>query len=107
MAAEVALADEAARRAVEDGTPALQLADAIGGVLGVQLGHAPAVEELATPHGVAKVDAPVVLRCDVAERRRAAAFGHDGVRLAEQRFAHQAGRQTLAAALDCSAQSGA
>ena len=90
MAAEVALQDLAVLGAVEDRAPGFELADAGRGFLGVQFGHAPVVEVLAAAHGVGEVDPPVVAVVDVAHRRRHAAFGHDGVRLAEQRLADQA-----------------
>src|SRR5262249_33846225 len=51
VAAEVALEDAAVLRAVEDGAPRLQFADAGGGLLGVELGHAPVVDVLAAAHG--------------------------------------------------------
>ena len=92
VAAEVALEDAAVLRAIEDRAPRLELADAVGRFLGVQLGHAPVVQVLAAAHRVGEVDLPVVAVVDVAERRGDAAFGHDGVRLAEQRLADQADR---------------
>ena len=45
--AEVTLADLAVLGAVEQRAPGLQLPDPVGGLLGVQLGHPPVVEELA------------------------------------------------------------
>jgi hypothetical protein len=60
-----------------------------GRFLGVQLGHAPVVDVLAAAHRVGEVHLPVVAVVDVAHRGRHAALGHDGVRLAEQRFADQ------------------
>ncbi len=87
VAAEVALADPAVRRAVEEGAVGLELPDPVGRLLGVQLGHPPRVEELAAAHRVAEVHLPAVLAVDVAHARRDAALGHDGVRLAEQRLA--------------------
>ena len=55
----------------------------------MQLRHAPVVEHLAATHGVAEVDLPVVLFVDVAHRSSDAAFGHDGVGLAEEGLAHE------------------
>ena len=81
---EVALQNAAVLCAVEQRAPLLQLAHAVGRLLGVQLGHAPVVEELSAAHGVAEVDHPVVVGVDVGHRRRTAALGHDGVRLAEE-----------------------
>ena len=89
VAAEVALEDPAVVRAVEERAPGLELADAIGRFLGVQLGHPPVVHVLAAAHRVGEMHLPVVAVVDVAERRRHAAFGHDGVRLAQERLAEQ------------------
>ena len=89
MAAEIALQNPAVLGAVEHRAPGFQFADAVRRFLGVQFGHAPVVEVLAAAHGVGEMDAPVVAVVDVAQRRRHAAFGHDGVRLAQQRFADQ------------------
>ena len=77
MAAEVALADLAVGRAVEQGAPLLQLVDPFRRFFGVQLGHAPVVEELAAPHGVPEMDLPIVLGPEVAQRGRDAALGHN------------------------------
>ena len=87
VAAEVALADPAVLGAVEQRAVGLELPDAVGRLLGVQLGHPPVVEELAAAHRVAEVHLPVVVAVDVAHRGGAAALGHDRVRLAEQRLA--------------------
>ena len=62
VAAEVALADLAVLRAVEQRAVGLQLPDPVRRLLGVQLGHPPVVEELAAAHGVAEVHLPVVVR---------------------------------------------
>ena len=91
MAAEVALADQAVGGAVEQGAPLLQLPHPLGRLLGVQLGHAPVVEQLAAAHGVAEVDLPVVFGLQVAHGRGDAALGHHGVRLAEQALADDGG----------------
>ena len=104
VAAEVALQDAAVRRAVEHRAPRLELADAVGRFLGVQLGHAPVVDVLAAAHGVGEVDPPVVAVVDVGERRGDAAFGHDRVRLAEQRLADEADRDARRRRLDGGAQ---
>ena len=90
MTAEIALRNLAFLGAIEHGAPGLELADARGRFLGVQLGHAPVVDVLAAAHRIGKVDLPAVAIVDVTHRRRHAALGHDGVRLAEQRFADQA-----------------
>ncbi len=107
VAAEVALQDAAVLGAIEDGAPGLELAHAVGRLLGVQLGHAPVVQVLAAAHGVGEVDLPAVAIVDVGHRRRHAALGHDGVGLAEQRLADQADRDAGGRGLDGRAQAGA
>ena len=92
VAAEVALQDPPVGRAVEQRSPLFELEDAIRRLHRMELGHAPVVQHLAAAHRVAEMDLPVVLRPDVAECRGDAAFGHHGVRLAEERLADDAGR---------------
>src|SRR5262245_40636488 len=92
MAAEVALKDAAILGAVEDGSPFLQFANTVGGLLGVQLGHAPVVYVLSAAHGISEVNLPVVAVIDVGERGGNAALRHDRVRFAEQRFADEPDR---------------
>jgi hypothetical protein len=88
MAAEVPLENPAVLRPVEYGAPGLELADAIGRLLRVQLRHAPVVHVLAAAHRIGEVDLPAVavvhIRHHIRQRRRDAAFGHDGVSLAEK-----------------------
>ena len=91
MAAEIALQDTAIGCAIEKRAPGFEFAHAVGRFLGVEFGHAPVVEVLAAAHGVGKVDAPVVAIVHVGERGRDAAFGHDGVGFAEQRFGDDGG----------------
>ena len=100
MAAEVALQDAAVLRAIEHGAPGLELADAVGRFLRVQLRHAPVVHVLAAAHRVGEVDLPVVAVVDVGERGGDAAFGHHRVRLAEQRLADEADRTPAGRGLD-------
>ena len=89
MAAEVTLKDPSVRRAIEDRAPRFELADAIGRFPRVQFGHAPVVDVLTAAHRVGEVHFPAVAIVDVGERRGDAAFGHDRVRLAEERLADQ------------------
>ena len=107
VAAEVALEDAAIFRAIEDGPPGFEFTDAVRRFLGVQLGHAPVVDVLAAAHRVGEVDLPVVAVIDVGQGRRDAALGHDGVRLAQQRFAHQADGDAGRGRFDGGPQSGA
>ena len=52
--------------------------------------HAPVVQILAAAHGVGEMNPPVVALVHIGQCRRDAAFRHDGMRFAEQRFAHYA-----------------
>ena len=92
VAAEITLQDAAVRGAVEERAPGFQLANAGGRFLGMQLGHAPAIQVLAAAHGVGKMDAPIVAVVNVRQRRGDSALGHDGVGLAEQGFRDQTQR---------------
>jgi len=107
MPTEVALQDQAILGAIEQRAPLLELEDAIRRFLRVQLGHAPVVEQLAAAHGVAEVDAPVVLLPHVAERGRDAALGHDRVGLAEKRLADERGARAPGGGFDRRAEPGA
>ncbi len=98
--AEVALQDPAVRRAVEQRPPLLEFEDAVGCLEGVDLSHAPVVEHLAAAHGVAEVDLPVVLWPHAGEGGGDAAFGHDGVGLAEEGLAHKGSPGAHLARLD-------
>jgi hypothetical protein len=83
MAAEVALENFAVRGAVEHGSPGFELADARRSFLGVELGHAPVVEILASAHGIGEVDSPVVAIVHVAHGGGHSAFGHHGMSFSE------------------------
>ncbi len=84
VATERALRHQTVGRTVKDGAPVLELARAVRGLLGVQFGHPPVVEVLASEQRVLEVDTPTVRRDDVAERGGEAALGHDRVGLAQQ-----------------------
>jgi hypothetical protein len=103
---EVTLEDSPVRRAVEEGPPLLQLLHPIRGFHGVELRHAPLVQIAAALHGVAEVNLPVVSGLHVSERGGDTSLGHDGVRLAEERLAHQTHARALGAGLDGRAQTG-
>jgi len=107
VAAEIALEDAAVLGAVEKRAPGFQFADAIGRFLGVQLGHAPIVQVLAAPHRVGEMDFPVVPLIHVGQRRRNAALGHDGMSLAQERFADHAHGHTCGGGFYGRAQSSA
>ena len=89
VAAERPLEDPAVPRPVEGGAPALQLANPRGRLLGVELRHAPVVEQRATLHRVAEVRLPGVLCRHVGERGGHPALGHHRVGLAQQRLADE------------------
>ena len=107
VAAEVTLQDQPVLGPVEQGPPLLELADPVGRLLGVELGHPPVVEHLAAAHGVPEVDLPVVLLVDVPEGRGHATFGHHRVGLAQQGLADQRGAQSPGPGLDRRPQPGA
>ena len=101
------LVDAALPGAVEHGAPPLQLEHALRRFLGVQLRHAPVVDELAALHRVGEVDLPRVLVGDVVHRRRDPALGHHRVGLAEQRLADDQHARAGLRRRDRAAQAGA
>ena len=94
------LADPPVLGAVEQGAVGLELPHPVRGFLRVQFGHPPVVEELAAAHGVGEMHLPAVLGVRVAHRGRAAALGHHGVGLAEQRLGHDGHPQAAFPGLD-------
>ena len=84
VAAEVTLKDFAFFRPIEYGSPSLELADAGGRLLGMDLRHARVIHVLAAAHGVGKMNLPVVALIHIRERRRDSPFGHDRMSFAEQ-----------------------
>jgi hypothetical protein len=96
VSAKRSLQDVARACAVKQSSPLFQLTYTIRRFLRVDLGHAPVIEKFAATHRVAEVCAPIVGRVDVRHRRCDAAFGHDGVRFPEQRFANDADARALA-----------
>ena len=105
VAAEGALQNFAVFGAVEKRAPLLEFADAVGSFLGVKLRHAPVVQEFSAAHRVAKMRAPIVGLIDVGHGGGEAAFGHYGVRFAEQRFANHADARALRQSFDRGAES--
>ena len=106
VTAEVALQDAAVRRAVEEGTPLLQLEHPFGSLLGVDLSHPPAGQQLPAAHRVAEMHLPAVLGVHVAEGGGDPAFRHHRVGLAEQRLADDRRARALAGRLDRRPQAG-
>jgi hypothetical protein len=107
VAPEVALEDQPVLGPIEQGSPVLELADPVGGLLGMELGHAPVVEHLAAAHGVPEVDLPAVIGVHVAQCRGHASLGHHCVGLAQQGLAHQCRPQSPCLGLDRRPQAGA
>ena len=62
------------------------------------------VDDLPAALGVTEVNPPVVTVIDVGERRRDAAFGHDRVRFAQKRLAHDADRDSRRGGFNCRSQ---
>ena len=106
MTTEIALEDAAVGRAIEEGAPRLELADAVRRFLGVELGHPPVVYVLAAAHRVGEMHLPAIAVVDIRERRRDAAFRHHGVRLAEKRLAEQPDFDPRRRRFDCGAEPG-
>ncbi len=90
--------------AVEERAPLFEFAHAVRRFLRVKLRHAPVVQKLSAAHGVAEMRAPVVRLVHVGHGGGKAAFGHHGVRFAEQRLAHHADLGALRQRLDRGAQ---
>jgi hypothetical protein len=55
----------------------------------MQLGHSPVVNVLPTAHRIREMDLPIISIVDVGKGRCHPALGHNGMRLAEQRFTDQ------------------
>ena len=107
VSAEISLQNAAVLRAIENRAPGFEFAHAIRRFPGVQLGHPPVVDVLPAAHRVGEMDLPVVAVVHVGERGGDAAFGHDGVRFAEQTFANHADRDAGRRGFDRRAQTGA
>ena len=107
VAAKISLQNPAVLCAIENCAPGFEFAHAIGRFLGVQFGHSPLIHVLAAAHRVGEMHFPIVAIIHIGERRRDSAFGHDGVRFAEQAFANQADRNAGRRRFDRRAQSGA
>src|SRR5690242_8440031 len=107
MAAEIALQDTAIRSAVENRAPCFQLTHAGGSFFGMQFGHAPTVQVLATAHGVCKMNAPGIAIIHVGESGGDSAFGHNRVSLAKQRLRDDSYTHASGGGFGGSAQTGA
>ena len=107
MAAEVALQNAAVAACDRTARPSFEFAHACRRFLGVQFGHPPVVQVLAAAHGVGKVNAPAVAIVDIGQRGGDAAFGHHGMRLAQQRFRDHRDFHACGRGFDGGAQAGA
>ena len=107
MAAEITLQDAAVRSAVENRTPCFQLSHARGRFFGVQFGHSPTVQILATAHGIGKVNAPGIAIIDVGESGGDAALRHNRMRLTKKRFRDDSHTNARGGSFCGSAQTGA
>ena len=54
----------------------------------MKLCHAPVIQKLSAAHCIAEMRLPAVGSVNIRHRRRNAAFGHHGMRFAQQRFAN-------------------
>ena len=95
VTAEGALQNLPVLRAIEKRSPLFQFPHSFRSFLGMNLSHAPVVEQLATAHGIAKMGAPVIGGVHIGHRCRDSAFRHDGVSLAEKRLANHAHLRAL------------
>ena len=82
VAAEIPLQNPAIVGAIEYRAPRFEFTHTIRRFFGMQLGHPPVVDVLAAAHRIGEMHLPVVTIIDIGQRRRDAAFGHHGVRLA-------------------------
>src|SRR5260370_982398 len=105
MPTEGPLQDASIFRAIEKRSPLFKLPHAVRRLLGVQLRHAPVVQQLAAAHGVAEVCAPVVGLVHVGHGSGDAAFCHHSMCFAEKRFADHAHARALGQSFNGGAQS--
>ncbi len=82
--AKVSLQDAAVFSAVEHRAPGFKFAHAIRGFPGVEFGHAPIIDVLASAHRVGEVDLPIVPVIHIGQCSRDASLGHNSVGFAEQ-----------------------
>jgi hypothetical protein len=94
MAAEVSLQDSPILGAIEHRAPGFQFAHALGRFLGMKLSHAPVVHVLPAAHRIGEMHFPIVALIHVRQGRGDSSFCHDGVGLAQERFADQAHRNS-------------
>src|SRR6267378_6437736 len=86
MTAKCSLQNLSVAGSIEHRSPLLQLAHSIWRLLRMNVGHPPVVQKLPAAHCVAKMRAPIISLVHIGNRSGDAAFSHDGVCLAEERF---------------------
>src|SRR6267378_2878666 len=91
---------------IEHRSPLFQLANSIWGLLRMNVGHPPVVQKLPAAHRVAKMRAPIVRFVHIGNGRGDAAFSHDSVRFAEERFTDDTNSYSLTKRLDRRTQAG-
>src|SRR5438270_10817705 len=105
MSTEVSLQNAAITRAIKKCAPCFEFTHARWSFPGMQLCHSPVVEVLPAPHGVRKVNAPVVSIVHVSHCRGDASLGHNGMRFAAQRLRNHRNLYSSGRGLHRSAQS--
>src|SRR6266850_2086251 len=107
MTAKSSLQNLSVAGSIEHGSPLFQLANSIWRLLRMNMGHPPVVQKLPAAHRVAKMGAPIVRFVHIGNRCGDAAFSHDSVRLAEERFTDDTNLYSLTKRLDRRTQAGA
>src|SRR6266850_2095909 len=100
MTAKSSLQNLSVAGSIEHRSPLFQLANSVWGLLRMNVGHPPVVQKLPATHRVAKMRAPIVRLVHIGNRCGDAAFSHDSVRLAEERFTDDANSYSLTKRLD-------
>jgi hypothetical protein len=107
MATEIPLENLALFGAIENRAPGLEFLHPVRSLFGMQFRHSRIVQILAAAHRIGKMDAPVIAIVDISHRRGHAAFCHNRVRFAQQRFADQSYLDSGTRRFDRSPQTGA
>src|SRR6267142_801308 len=100
MTAKCSLQNLPVAGSVEHRSPLFQFANSIWRLLRMNVGHPPVVQKLPAAHRVAKMRAPIVRFVHIRNRCGDAAFSHDSVRLAQERFTDDTNLYSLTKRLD-------
>src|SRR6266851_7978880 len=100
MTAKCSLQNLSVAGSIEHRSPLFQLANSIWGLLRMNLSHPPVVQKLPAAHRIAKMRAPIVRLVYIGNRCSDAAFSHDSVRLAEERFTDDTNPYSLTKGVD-------